>query len=441
MTSLFCACVAVVLSACSPKTVETQDKVDAVSQPTGTAFTGATVWSAHLEAPIEDAVLLVEDGRVVDLYPAQEREVPATYEVVVLDGVYVIPGLVSGHGHIRKGPGFHQDEAPSMDAAVKGQLELYASFGITTIKSHGNEPEEAWSWRDKSQNPDHPSARLYMAGSRIASITRASAVDEAKFVLRRKPNFIKLAVDDNLGRKEKMPLEVAGAVIETSTDQDRLVTAHVVKLDDAKALLELGAGFIAHSVRDKPVDQEFIDLLIEKDVCLSPTLMREIAVFAWGGDIPFIDDPIFLQTAHPQFLEMITSPETKERFQGRVADWARSVLPTAIDNMMAIHRGGGVIAMGADSGPGIRPQGYFERLEMEMMEDAGMTAEAVLVASTYSPAACLGSEQDIGTLQAGRWADFLILKDNPLESVRALRSLEKVYIGGKPFEGEVASGS
>src|SRR5690606_21430142 len=85
-------------------------------------------------------------------------------------------------------------------------------------------------------------------------------------------------------------------------------------------------------------------------------------------------------------------------------------LPIAMQNLKTLSDAGVRIAMGTDTGPPGRFQGYFEHLEMEMMADAGLTPMQVLVASTGGAAGCVGLDQDLGTIEAGKYADFVVLE-------------------------------
>jgi imidazolonepropionase-like amidohydrolase len=88
------------------------------------------------------------------------------------------------------------------------------------------------------------------------------------------------------------------------------------------------------------------------------------------------------------------------------------------------------IAMGTDTGPPARFQGYFEHLELERMVAAGLTPAQALVTATGGAARCLGLSATVGTLEPGRWADFVVLKQDPLADIRHTRSLESVWIAG-----------
>jgi imidazolonepropionase-like amidohydrolase len=85
--------------------------------------------------------------------------------------------------------------------------------------------------------------------------------------------------------------------------------------------------------------------------------------------------------------------------------------------------------MGTDSGPPARFQGYFEHLEMWMMQDAGITPMQIIKSATADAAACMNLS-DTGSLLPGKWADLLVLSEDPLENIRNSRSIEQVWIAG-----------
>jgi imidazolonepropionase-like amidohydrolase len=78
----------------------------------------------------------------------------------------------------------------------------------------------------------------------------------------------------------------------------------------------------------------------------------------------------------------------------------------------------------------MRFQGFFEHWEMELMADAGLTAMQIITAATRNSAEFLGAK-DLGTLEAGRWADLIVLGKDPLQNIRNTRSIESVYIAGR----------
>ena len=87
------------------------------------------------------------------------------------------------------------------------------------------------------------------------------------------------------------------------------------------------------------------------------------------------------------------------------------------------------IAFGTDTGPGGRFLGYFEHMEFDLMADSGLTPEQILLSATSVAADCVDLD-DVGILAAGRWADFVVLDENPLEDIQATHSINKVFVAG-----------
>ena len=113
------------------------------------------------------------------------------------------------------------------------------------------------------------------------------------------------------------------------------------------------------------------------------------------------------------------------------AQWYKDHLATAMHNLKTLEDAGIVIAMGTDSGGGPgRFQGYFEHLELEYETKAGLTPMQALVSATSGAAQAVNISQHAGTLEKGKWADFVVLNANPLDDIRNTRSIDSVWIGG-----------
>jgi imidazolonepropionase-like amidohydrolase len=230
-------------------------------------------------------------------------------------------------------------------------------------------------------------------------------------------------------------------VIEQAHRHGLRVAAHVYYLEDAKSALRAGADFIAHSVRDRDVDEELVRLLKERDVCLSPTLMREVSTYVYESEPPFFSDPFFLREADPAVLAQLRDPKRQEGLRtSPSAQPYKKALEVASRNLKALSDAGVRIAMGTDTGPPGRFQGYFEHMELELMAKAGLTPRQVIASATGTAARCLRLP-DAGTLRPGAWADFVVLRGNPLDDVRQTRTIESVWISGRQVSASSSAGS
>src|SRR5262249_60998041 len=145
------------------------------------------------------------------------------------------------------------------------QLGVFARYGVTSVLSLGGEKEPAFKARDAQNTPSLDRTRIYLAGDVITGNTPQEAREMVARVAAMKPDIIKIRVDDNLGATVKMSPEVYRAIIDESHRLGLRVAAHIFYLEDAKELLRAGADFIAHSVRDKEIDDEFISLMKKRN--------------------------------------------------------------------------------------------------------------------------------------------------------------------------------
>jgi imidazolonepropionase-like amidohydrolase len=243
-------------------------------------------------------------------------------------------------------------------------------------------------------------------------------------------NFIKTRIDDNLGATQKMSRPLFDALVEQAHMRRLPVAVHLFYLDDAKYMLGVGADLIAHSIRDLPVDREFIAAVAERGVCYIPTLTREVSTFVYEDVPEFFSDPYFLKEADPQVMAQLQTPERMSRMaNSRAAQAYKAGLEVALANVGALHAADIPIAMGTDTGPPARFQGYFEHMELQLMVDAGMSPLDVIRSATGVAADCIGMS-DIGTLEPGRWADLSILTANPAVDIANTKTIETVYIAG-----------
>jgi imidazolonepropionase-like amidohydrolase len=397
----------------------------AIASAQTVAFTGATVWDGTGAPALPGATIVVQDGRIRSV---GRTAAPPGATVVDLSGHWVMPGLINAHGHVT---GQWAPEG-SADAAarIEGDLRLYARYGVTTVNSLGDEPAEAAIVRRTQDRAELRRARLHFAGPVIGGTSIHDAVAAVDANADAHVDWIKIRVDDNLGTTDKMPWPVVQAVMDEARVRGMRVATHLFYLADAKRLLRMGSGLIAHSVRDADVDAELVGLLRDTGVCYIPTLAREVSTFVYAERPSFFDDPFFLRWADRREVRRVSDPAfMRETAESPAAARYRVALRQAQKNLKTLSDAGIPIAMGTDSGPAGRFPGYFEHMELGLMAEAGMTPEQVLRSATGVAADCLGLT-DVGTLEPGRWADFLVLDADPLQDVSATQTLSAVYVAG-----------
>ena len=382
---------------------------------TTTAFTGFTLIDGTGRPPVANAAMLVRGGKVVAAGPASSVSIPSGATRQALDGKFVMPGLINAHGHVN---------APA-------DLSTYAAYGVTTVYSLGGEPVMVFAARAENASAALAHARVYVSGPVVAAPTPDSgrAIVAANAAMG--ADIIKIRVDDNLGTSPKMAPEVYRAVIDEAHKRGLRVAAHLFYLSDAKDLLASGADVVAHSVRDLAVDDDLITTLKSKGVCYIPTLMREVSTFVYEKTPDFVSDSLFLTHANREWMANLQKPDAQQAMRASpTAQRYKVALEVAKRNLKTLSDAGVPIAMGTDTGPTGRFQGYFELMELEQMVSAGLTPRQALTAATRDAARCMKLDRDLGTIEPGKWADFVVLDANPLTDISNVKKISSVWIAG-----------
>ena len=398
--------------------------------PAVTAFTnvslisGAGLRSLDVQA---NSTIVVRDGRIVSAGPGAKP--PAGARVVDLAGAFVVPGFISAHAHVSDVNGLNP--RAYTEANTRRQLGVYARYGVTSVFSLGGEQAPAFALRDAQGASTLDRARIFVSGDVIAGKTPDDARGAVARVAALKPDFIKIRVDDNLGSTTKMAPEVYRAIIDEAHARKLRVAAHIFYLADVKGLLDAGVDIIAHSVRDAEFDADTLARMKARNVPYIPTLTREVSAFAYEATPAFLSDPFLLKDADAAVVAQLKELARQQAMaKSATAQRYKAGLAVAMKNLKRAADAGVLVAMGTDSGAfPERFQGFFEHLEMQMMVDAGLTPAQVLRMSTADAARAMG-RTDIGTLEPGRWADFVVLERNPLQDISGTKTIKSVWVAG-----------
>jgi len=395
------------------------------------AFTNARIIDGTGRPAIDRGTLVISGGRVTAVGAASAVMIPAGAQRIDAAGKTIVPGFINAHAHLNVDRGATM---PVRDDLVR-RLKMYAMYGVTSTVSLGSTQADEAEGFKLMQEQDHAGldrARLYTAGLNAIGKTPEEARASVDRLADLKAHMIKFHIN---GNPNDMNEATWSAIIDEAHKKNLRVAVHVYYLKDAKAAIDHGVDIIAHSIRDQDVTPALIAEMKQKNVSYIPTLTRDLSVFVYEKTPDFVKDPFFQRgnALYREQLPIVTAPEWQEKVRkDPTTEMIRQALVEANRNLKILSDAGIPIGMGTDSGVASNPgrwQGYFEQVEMEMMAKAGMTPMQVIVASTGAAAKMMTLKQ-VGTLEAGNWADFVVLRANPLQNIRNTRAIDSVWIAG-----------
>lgn len=403
-------------------------------------------------APISDAAVVIRGQKVQAIGPSASVKKPDGAEVIDLTGKTIVPGIINLHGHVGNVKGLEQDRKHFTRQNVIDQLQTYAEYGVTMTTSMGTDEDLMIDIRDERNRGGFHGARVLTALQGFTTIqgypTTAPGVKgvaqetasaaQAKIWVKRTADkgadLIKMWVDGHHGAFEKVGPELYGAIIKYAHKNNLPAFAHVYELEDAKGLVRAGIDILGHSVRDKEVDQEFIDLMKKNDVYYAATITRELSTYIYHDPPEWLDDPFFTKAVDKSTIDGVKTDLKKAHSADGVVEQGLSDFKMAMKNAKKLVDAGVNVAFGTDTGPPGRFTGFFEHWEAELMVEAGISPMRVIEAWSKYSSEALGVDKDFGTLAKGKNADLIVLDANPLDDIKNTRKIHAVYIDGKKFQ-------
>jgi imidazolonepropionase-like amidohydrolase len=401
---------------------------------------GGMVFDGTGKDPVQGAEVRLRDGLIEAVGLASELP-PLDPEVPVFDatGCTVLPGLVEAHFHST-----YFNVAALEDLDIKYPVEyitllsssnarLALECGYTAARSGGS-LHNIDVWLKKAIEEDVvPGPRLVSSGREICGagglmdwnpefrkigmeglVLLINGPAEARSAVRKLvkdgvewvktyPTGDAASPDANDHHTLCMTAEEMNAVVETAHNHRLKVTGHCRATEGIKNALRAGYDALEHATF---MDQEALDLMLSRDVPAVPALYFEKASIERG----------------PEF-----------GMSSRVIDGHKETLEGGMKSARMILEAGGCLGMGGDYGFAWNPHGDYARELTFFVTDVGFSPVQVLTCATRNGAKILGREKELGTLQAGKLADVLVVSGNLMKDISLLENrsnIRAVFQGG-----------
>lgn len=428
-------------------------------EPGGVAFVGATIIDGTGGAPERDGTLLVVGSEIAAVGPRAEVSVPSEARVIEAHGRYLLPGLVDTNTHTSLYGGgetlalYHDRQAD----LVKESAQLHLKHGVTTIRDSYGALGPLTGIRDAIERGEIVGPRMRVAGNIVGwggpcsvsySMVRPETCDERDLEFNE-------AITQGVSGEEMLhmtPDEVREAIhryLDLGPDHVRYgATTHFTpafiyfSLDAQRALVEevhrRGLPVETHSTT---IEGMRLPILAGVDILQHPEVLhREVS-----------DDLLALIREHEIICSIRASVITGDAWRRHVESGDASSgegLSLQRSNAERFLGGGCIPTVGNDNYLGAAPElrqrpkpdtqepGIGTWIALEGLVELGLTPGEAITAATRNGALAAGSLDSFGTLEPGKWADIIMLEDDPLEEISNIRSLSLVMKEGRVIDHE-----
>jgi len=403
-----------------------------------TSIVGAKLIDGAGGAPVENSVVIIENGRIRAAGPRAQVTIPANSVRVDGAGKVIIPGLIDAHCHY---------------AAPLGDIRKYYSvllrWGVTTIRNAGTDSPDAVATMHDFRDGKLPGPRVYTSGYGFshpqgapgvsARINRPATPEEARTAVRalaaQKVDFIKIWVEGGGGRTPKIAPEIRAAIVNEAGKHKIPIVAHVTALEDLRQLGDLGVTDMLHTPGDATATPELIAYAKSKGLSFTPTLANMESGFRYYENPELLKNPMILGAFYPSGWARVTDAALREKQLATDREQRKERIRAAYRFIKAMSDAGVRVVTGSDTGAELSPVpfGAATHREIEMLVEAGLTPFAAIKAATLDAARMLtrSANPNYGSVRAGKVADLVILDLDPTADIRNLHRVHKVMRAGQ----------
>ena len=433
--------------------------VGAQGQPGALVIDGGTLIDGNGGTPVTDAVVVIQGNRISSVSRRGQATIPAGAQVIRADGKFILPGLWDSqvsynwyYAEVMLNYGITSTidvgiageiGAPHRDAVHKGFIrgprpftglsrfttEPVGGTGLETPGTPGRTPKDAQEARALVRTWAELGADMIQIaeGGLSMEINRAVA-DEARRV--GKPTFMR-AYGPILGPREAAELGTRNLPHSAGIGRTVALTP-VLSEDDPRNEADLYAEM------DEAKAKELIQVLVKHNVALTPTFRATYPGYQRDWDTFAQEDRRFFETADPALLAYYPAERIETAlaiYRGRPGGTGavRERRLRGYRNALRFHKmfadAGGRVAPGANTNP-TRVPGNSLIHEMLIFIEAGISPMQIIQGATKWSAEMVDWGKDLGTIEAGKLADIVVVNADPLQNIENLRQVDAVIFNG-----------
>lgn len=373
---------------------------------------------------IDDATILIDGNRITAVGPAAAVQIPAAARRIDVKGKTIMPGIIDVHGHLGS-------ESAGLIAQSSWPLAANLAFGVTTSHDPSNDTATVFTNAELVKTGAKLGPRILSTGTILyGAETPFKAVvesyEDALSHLRRQKAAGAFSVKSyNQQRRDARQM-----IIKAARELEMMVVPEGGSLFYMNMTQVLdGHTGVEHSLPVPRVYEDAVQLFARSQSGYTPTL-----IVGYGG---LSGEYYWYQHSNVWEHEQLLRFTPREVVDARAR--RRTMAPADDFNHVLIARGakqmvdqGGMVLLGAHG----QLQGLGAHWELWMLAQGGMTAMEALRAATADGARYLGLDRDLGTLEAGKLADLIVLDRNPLDAIGNSESLAMVMMNGRLYDAK-----